>query len=68
MILPIRSMFPSASSRPSPATARAGGGCGRPGGLGVVQDLVLHLLGLADQEPALGEVVEGGIEVAPVSR
>jgi hypothetical protein len=35
------------------------------GGLGVVQDLVLHLLGLADQKAALSEVVEGGIEVAP---
>ena len=35
-----------------------------PGGLGVVQDLALHLLGLADQEPVLGEVIEGGIELA----
>ena len=37
----------------------------RPGDLGIAQDLVLHLLGLADQEPVLGEVVEGGVEVAP---
>ena len=35
-----------------------------PGELGVAQDLVLHLLGVADQKPLLGEVVEGGAEVA----
>ena len=36
-----------------------------PGGLGVVQDLALHLLGFAGQKSALGEVVEGGGEFAP---
>ena len=37
----------------------------RPGDLGVAQDLVFHLLGLADQGPVLGEIAEGGVEVAP---
>jgi hypothetical protein len=36
-----------------------------PGGLGVAQDLVLHLLSVADQEPVPGEAIEGGVEVVP---
>ena len=65
MILPIRSMFPSASSWARPGHCTRSRIVVRPGDLGIAQDLVLHLLGLADQEPALGEVVEGGVEVAP---
>ena len=65
MILPIRSMFPRVSpvleARPLHAQQDMVG----PGDLGVAQHLILHLLSLADQEPIPGEVIEGGVEVAP---